>query len=75
MIIPKKEEIITYVVAKEVDSYNKEHGNSTLSSQSMIGLVDNTAKSLEEIITSVKNLLEQKVQEGVEKTLNPNNGK
>lgn len=65
VIMPTKEEIITYVVAREVDKYNAETKTSILAPQALIGQVDNTAQGLTDIISSVRDLLESKAVTGV----------
>lgn len=59
-LLPSKEEVITYVVAQEVDRYNGTVTDSSLAPQALIGVTDNTVKSLSDIIESVRDLLENK---------------
>lgn len=69
VLSPNKEQIITYVVASEVDKYNSQQKDSMLSSQNIIGIADSTAKSLEDIITSVADILKNKAKDVVTETV------
>ena len=55
--MPSRTEIVTFFVAAEVDKYNVKVTDSSLSPENLVGVVDNTVKSLDDIISEVKNLL------------------
>ena len=70
-ILPNRTQIITFVVAQEIDKYNATQPKSALASQNTLGLVDHTAQSLEGIISNVRDMLAQKATEGVQKLVDP----
>ena len=67
IFMPNKVEVVSYIVAGQVDSYNKATKSSSFYPQNFISGADNTIKSIDSIVEKVGKLLEGKIDKAIDK--------